>query len=348
MWLSRVARSLPGMPLTLFSLACGSLIGCTAGVHDSTTDTDTASTVAGVLSPTLLAEDLEGGALLSAWSDGDDLLMVGGVLGGGAGLLVRYDGAGLCTEAGVTDHALWWVHGTGPGTWWAVGEEGVILHSQDGVRTREDVPTEVTLYGVYATSERVVAVGGLWDTDGERGEVWVREDGSWRLLAETDDAVFKAWEGWLVGDGAAWRLEGDDLIPVDLGGRRLLTVRGADPDSDVWAVGGLSSPDVVRYDGTDWEPVDTSVLYQPLNGVWTAPDEPVWVAGNFGTAARWTADDGWAQPEAVLTSDHFHAVWKHGDEVIWVGGNLFSSPPQHGVIASLGGPQGPLEISTCP
>ncbi len=334
---------------SLLSIAAWTLFTACPAPSTDDSGTDTGPTAVPVLdTPVLLAEDLAGGALLSAWSDGDEVLAVGGHLGGGEGLLVRYDGASLCTVEGITERALWWIHGTRPGDWWAVGERGVVLHHQDGVETREDLDTELTLYGVFATDERVVAVGGTWDADGERGQVWVREEGAWRLLADTDDAVFKAWEGWIVGDGAAWRLDGEELEPLDLGDRRFLTVRGSDPATDVWAVGGLVSPEVVHFDGSAWTDVPTGELNQPLNGVWTGPDDDVWVAGNYGTAARWRPQEGWVQPAETVTSDHFHAVWKHGDEVIWVGGNLFSSPPHRGVLASLGGPDGPLEVSPCP
>ncbi|MFZ5475428.1 MAG: hypothetical protein ACOZNI_01525 [Myxococcota bacterium] len=287
-----------------------------------------------------LADSIEEGPLYAAWSDGDVLLAVGGR--GEVGTLARWDGEGLCVDV-VADRALWWIHGPREGEWLAVGERGAVLHEIDGERVREDVPTDATLFGTWVDGDVAWAVGGAFSADGSTGEVWVRRDGAWSALAtDLPAAAFKVWDGWIVGDGAAWRLDGDTLVPVDAGGGRLLTVRGR-ADDDVWAVGGGTSATVRRWDGEAWSDVDATALGQPLAGVWTGPGEDVWVAGNFGTAAV-LRDDGW---EIAPPADpHWHAAWRHGDETFWVGGDLFGTRDGAGAILRYG--DGEVAAGACP
>lgn len=227
----------------------------------------------------IVADDLPVPALLAAWSEGDEALFVGGTPGSGPGSIVHDDGESLCAET-VTERTLWWIAGDSAGTWYAVGEAGTILRESGGVRTREDIPTEATLFGVEVSGSDVIAVGGRFSTSGSEGEVWRRRDGTWSLLAGAlPGAAFKVWNGWIVGDGVAYRLDGDTLAEAGLGDSRLLTVRGRAED-DVWAVGGLGAPEAFHWDGAAWTAMDVSGLGQPLNGVWTAPGEDVFVAGN--------------------------------------------------------------------
>ena len=71
-------------------------------------------------------------------------------------------------------------------------------------------------------------------------------------------------------------------------------------DAPVWAVGGVTGSLVQHWDGGEWSEVDAPGIGQPLMGVWTAPGEDVWVAGNFGTTARWDGS-AWDQPTWPLT-----------------------------------------------
>ncbi len=293
----------------------------------------------------ILADNVGKGVLLSAWSNGPEVIMVGGEMGGGPGMLVRYDGTTLCTEDAVTDRALWWIHGDREGEWYAVGEAGTALHVVDGTRTRIDIPTQAHLYGVWATEEQVIAVGG--DPIAGTGEVWEYQgDGDWIALAtDLPGTVFKIWDKWVVGVDVLYELNPPDLTAHTPMGR-LLTTRGRAED-DVWAVGGLTSSLVAHWDGLEWTEQDSTGVGQPLNGVWTEEGEDVWVAGNFGTMAAWDGTQ-WQMPDFPLTSEHFHAVWGHNDEVLWMGGNLFSSSgSNYGTIARYGPSSTPMEPVPC-
>ena len=268
----------------------------------------------------VVADDLDAGALLGAWTEGDELLCVGGTPGSGPGVIAHLNGEDLSLET-VGDRTLWWIAGDDAGVWYAVGEAGTILREEAGVRTVESVPTAATLFGVEVEGTDVIAVGGSFTSEGSSGEVWRRRDGAWSLLAgDLPGAAFKVWDGWIVGDNAVFRLEGDELLPVDAEPGRLLTVRGR-ADDDVWAVGGTNAPDLRHWNGTSWAAVDPGPISQGLSGVWTAPGEDLFVAGNYGTAAFYHGDQ-WVEAEFVTSAD-LHAAWRFGDRPIWVGGDLF-------------------------
>jgi len=255
----------------------------------------------------------------------------------------------VCRER-PADGVLWWIHGRSPDDWYAVGERGIVVRGQGDTRTREDLPTEATLFGVYDDGTDVWAVGG--DVFGTGlGEVWVkRADSDWSLLeGDLPNLAFKVWDGWVVGAGYTRRIEGDALVDVPLpGGERLTTVRGHSAN-EAWAVGGTSSAQMVRYVDAQWQPVDVDPTCAPrdLMGVWTESGSPVYVSGSSGTAARLDGDT-WTCAPLPLTNDAFHAVWKHNDTVLFVGGNLTDSiGPYHGTLAALGD-HAPLDVRlTC-
>lgn len=330
---------LRALPITLFAVVLG---GCVDKVAPHSGGQDSDSEPGPEWS--VMADGIGAGVLLSAWSDGDAVLFVGGDLAGGPGTLVRYEAGALCFEAQVTERALWWIHGPQPGEWYAVGEAGTVLKSLDGERSRMDVPTESTLFGVWADGAVLWAVGG--SVPDNTGEIWRHSEGAWELvLGDLPGLVFKVWDGWFVGAGIGLQLRGDELVDT-VQDQRLLTVRGASQD-DVWGVGGLSAPVARHWTDGAWQDIDTFGIGQPLNGVWTAPGEDVWVAGNFGTTLRY-ANGEWDMPGFPVSSEHFHAVWKHGEEVLFAGGNLFSPGNNYGTIARWGMGAPSLTATECP
>ena len=280
----------------------------------------------------LVTDQIEDAVLLSAWSDGPTLRIVGGDLGGGAGIMVHSKGDTLCVERDVTERALWWIHGSTLGEWTAVGESGTVLRESDGVRTRMDVPTDATLFGVYIDGANTWVAGGHVGSGKNDGEIWRNDGNGWEAIArDLPHVLFKVWGAWFVGQEIAYRYDAatGELQPFDIDGR-LLTVRGTD-NKDVWAVGGLVSPLIFRFEAGGFVPVDTTGLRSAINGVYTDVDGGVWIAGNDGTTAQWTGD-GWDQPDVPLTTDHLHAVWRHEGATWWFGGDLFNTSDNHGTI----------------
>lgn len=327
------------LPILLLGCGTGGDKGKSGG--DSTSVGNGADTWAGIL-----ADQVPGGMFLSSWNTGDKLIVVGGDLSADTGLIASYDGSSLCTELEVTDGVLWWIDGDASG-WYAVGTHGVILHEEGGTRTREDVPTDATLFGVWVDGDTVWAVGG--DLATQQGEIWRKENGNWtQFQAGLPGLLFKVWDGWIVGDAQAYFWDGVDLIDrAPPGGPRLLTVRGATVD-DVWAVGGLASPVLMHWTGGEWTtPVlDTTCAQYPLSGV-HVDGEDVWIAGHSGTVSllqngEWTCDF------PPITAEHFHGVFPFEEEMIWLGGNLLSVADSHGTIAVYPNRSPLAEAEECP
>ena len=319
----------------VFALLSG-LMGCSGGGDSGETGLEDVFSV--------MSEQIPNAMLLSAHSDGDEAIIVGGELHGGSGSIVRYDGSRICLEADVTEEPLWWIHGASEGEWYAVGAEGTVLHEVAGERSREDLDTEATLFGVYQNDDGVVyAVGG--DAIENTGVIYKRVEGVWSLFAEDlPGTVFKVWRSWFVGVGFSLRLVEGSLIDVPLpGSETLTTIRGRDEDNDVWAVGGVSG--VLHFDGTAWERVENP-FGAPINGVYTEPDGDVWITGAFGTAAV-LREAGWEYSDYPITGEHFHAVWLHKGEPLFLGGNFYSTAESYGLIARYGAEAPALPAEVC-
>lgn len=339
------------LPAALLLVACPT---------DDTDDTD------GGDEPFAEAVDgLPNGVGLGAWSVGDDMLIAGGTLSaapgdepGAPGRIVRVtpadDGTSSACVAYEAPRTLWWIHGDAadPDEWYAVGERGLILHhpagSGDDPPVDESVTTDAIFYGVWV-GDTVTAVGGD-PFNSMTGEVWQRgDDGTWTLLAGNLPGVaFKIWEDWIVGDGVAWRLEGDTLVGHHPpGGERLTTVRGRGPD-DVYAVGGVSAPTMMHWDGSAWSDFDIDVVCAGggLNGVYTAPGEDISIAGFFGTAASFDGSEWRCEPEP-LTFDHYHATWRHQGESWFLGGNLLTGGGENLSLAWTGGTPPTHVLASC-
>ncbi len=333
------------MRISLFilttALACGEKSSLGDGPGDK-------SDALGLDGPwTLVTDTIEDAVLLSAWSDGPVLRIVGGDLGGGEGIMLHGDADGLCIERQVTERALWWIHGTAAGDWAAVGEDGTVLRSISGSRFRMDAPTDATLFGVYVYGDSVIVAGGHVGAGQNDGEIWRHDGESWAPLAiGLPEVLFKVWGHWFVGQDVSYRLDmaTDTLERFDVDGR-LLTVRGFD-DDDVWAVGGLVSPLVMHFEGDAFVPVDTTGLHTAINGVYTDDETGVWIAGNDGTTAQLT-DEGWTQPASPITTDHLHAVWRHNGATWWFGGDLFRTGNNHGTIIRYSEDGRVPEVSDC-
>ena len=106
------------------------------------------------------ATEIPGGVMLSAFTLGDEAVMVGGSYGT-SGSLWRYDGRSLCVEENVADGALWWIHGRSETDFWMVGDAGIVIHEQSGTRVREDLPDKaLTNFGVFDDGTNVWVVAG--------------------------------------------------------------------------------------------------------------------------------------------------------------------------------------------
>ncbi len=290
----------------------------------------------------VIADQIPGGTLLGVATVGGEALFVGGQLDQGTGVIVHYDGQSLCYEESATDRALWWIHAPTETEFYAVGEAGTILHSVDGQRSDESVETDATFFGVYDTGDYVMAVGGRVRGDNAGGEVWVKEGDTWSMLAtDLPGVAFKVWENMIVGDGIAYQVAGGDSLTLEPvfppNDARLTTVHGRSR-TDIYAVGGANSSVFLAWNGSEWSElsVDPRCANMGLNGVWTAPDENVWIAGFFGSMGERSADGAWNCATSPPTFETFHVVAKHGDEVLFGGGNFLDIGGNYGTIGRYG------------
>ena len=305
----------------------------------------------------LAADNFTEGVLLSIFPVNEqEVWMVGGGLQReGPGVLVRYRPLEntLCQEVLLDDKSLWWIHGAADSdSIYAVGEFGTVLHYRPSTGWEdESVETNMTFYGVWSSEDAVWAVGGrVGGSATGQGVIWKKDEQGWSLFAEgLPGTLFKTWEGHFIGNQVAYRLdEKGELEAIDPGEHKLLTLRGRS-ENDLWAVGGAQAAAVLHFDGLSWKEIQTNGLGLPLMGVWTAPDEAVWVSGLNGVQG-FSEDEGesWKTPDFPLTSKAFHAVSKIGDEVLFVGGNMMSTGGNyHGTIGRYGPVKAAPSITDC-
>jgi hypothetical protein len=325
------------------------LVGCGASDDPKGKDSQSSTTGSQNEGPFhVLANRVPGGMMLSGHSTSDGLVVVGGDLHGGTGTISRYDGSTLCVEQNAVDRALWWIHGSSPDDWYAVGVGGIVVHESGGTQTRMDAPTDSTLFGVYDDGTDVWAVGG--DVANTlQGEIWRWDGATWTLVAdELPGLLFKTWNSWFVGHGIAYQWDGNALVehhPPN--GARLVTARGSSAD-DLWAVGGLTNAELYHYSGGSWETVDVDIACDTdgFNGVWV-DDQGVWTAGHSGSMALRDPAGGWSCADRGFIEEDFHAVLDYEGNKLWLGGNLLagSDEENYGTIGFHGSDVPTLEVS---
>lgn len=277
-------------------------------------------------------------ALLAVCAGSDRLLAVGGTPGRGRVLEwngERWVGAPL---PGDTD-LLWWCWIDGDGRALAVGESATVLRSPaTGAWQRETadaLPTDVTLYGVWGfASDDIYVVGGKATPAGNDGFAAHFDGAQWQRFEDDgvpDEVLFKVWgartdDVWAVGTGGALiHFDGERWTrhpsPTDNG---LIAVWGTAAD-DVYAVGGAPGAGVVlRYDGAAWSTFATAP--ERLAGVWTAPEHPLYTAGDRGYVARLDRADPTRASAAIAdpTVD-LHSLTAYGELVLACGADLQSA-----------------------
>jgi hypothetical protein len=282
---------------------------------------------------TAVGEAYEPGALLSIWGSGaNDVWVAGGELG--KPVVLHFDGAAWTRNDPPVAQQLWWIHGFAGGPIFVAGEGGAIARHTGGTwEVLESGHPDTIFFGIWGAAQNDMwAVGS--------GDVVVHYDGTaWTRVripyldmkpASAQKNLFKVWganakDVVIVGDsGLALHYDGEIWTRVDTGltGSPLFTVRGRSA-TDVWAVGGLGAPALVHWNGTAWAEVELPES-APLviQGVWTAPGQPVLVSGHEGWAACRNDDGTWAEIEPV-TRDALHAIWGDGQGAFWAsGGNI--------------------------
>lgn len=294
-----------------------------------------------------VADGYESGALFSGWAGGpDDVWIVGGEPG--RSVVLRYDGTRWESLDPGLNEQLWWVHGFPGGPVYVVGDHGAAARWNGSAWEQLDTGAPGTVfYGVWgATPDQIWFVGGPTQSPATgvtpEGDVVLRYDGSaferveiQALLdkpASAQKNLFKVWgasatEVFIVGssglalhyDGTSWEKQQTPAV-----GQALFTVTGRSAD-DVYAVGGEGAAVAIHWDGTAWsEILLPSSAPQVIQGVWTAPGEPVYFGGWYGFTAALTPDGTWTV-ENTGSFFGYHAVLGDGGGSVWaLGGEIYS------------------------
>jgi hypothetical protein len=308
----------------------------------------------------LLADDYEPGALLSLWASGaNDVWAVGGEFG--EPVVLQFDGTSWTRNDPPVAQQLWWVHGFAGGPVFVVGEGGAIAKWDGSWELMESGHPNTTFFGVWgAAPNDVWAVGGPVPTSTNTavdGDVVLHYDGSsWTRRSVPDleskpasalRNLFKVWgtsadDVIIVGDrGETLHYDGTTFRLKESAagsGTSLFTAWGRSAN-DVYAIGDeLGSVKLIHYDGSAWSPVDLpSDAPQVAQGVWTAPGQPLYIAGYDGYIACLGADGTWTSFDPVTTRA-FHVVMGDGAGNVWAaGGNIQSRMPDYkGVLVVSG------------
>jgi photosystem II stability/assembly factor-like uncharacterized protein len=301
---------------------------------------------------TPLLEKYEPGAMLSIWSNGPDNIWVAGGKPGES-MALSFDGVQWQTHDPGLERQLWWVHAFGDGTAYVVGNKGAVARYDGSQWEIVDVNKPGTVfYGVWGSSpDDVWIVGGpILIASGEvqpEGDVLMHFDGeTWsqvdlsdveRAFPEKERALFKVWganekDVFVVGEeGLTLHYDGQDWLRHEnpAGEQTLFTVVGRDAD-DVYAIGGLGNFVLMHWDGASWEDVPSpDYLPTMAQGIWTAPGEPLYIAGNQGFTARMDSWGKWVIGNGDDVTDNLlHSICGDGaGGVLAAGGNLIVPQP---------------------
>jgi hypothetical protein len=286
------------------------------------------------------------GAIFSGWAGGpDDVWLVGGERG--RSVVLHYDGTAWESRDPGLNEQLWWVHGFPDGTVYVCGDHGAVARWNGSAWEPLDSGAPGTVfYGVWgATPDDIWLVGGPTRTPvtgvEPEGDVVLRFDGSAfqreeipALIGKPASAqkdLFKVWgasadQVFIVGsvgqalhyDGTSW-----EKVPTPVVGA-LFTVSGRSA-TDVYAVGGEGGAFLIHWDGTAWNEIDLPVGAPPtIQGVWTAPGEPVYVGGWYGFTAALTPGGTWTVANTA-TQLAYHSVLGDGNGSVWAtGGDIYA------------------------
>lgn len=298
------------------------------------------------------------GALFSGWASGpDDVWLVGGERG--RSVVLHYDGTSWESLDPGLNEQLWWVHGFAGGPIYVVGDHGAVgrWNGTDWEQLDSGAPGTV-FYGVWgATPDEIWIVGGPTPTPASgvtaEGDVVLRYDGAafervqvealMNKPASAQKDLFKVWgtsadQAFIVGssglalhyDGATW-----EKVETPNPGEPLFTVSGRSA-TDAYAVGGLGAAVLIHWDGTAWSEIELPPgAPQAIQGVWTAPGQPVYLGGWYGYTAALTEEGAWTV-ENTDTDFAYHGVLGDGSGAVWaVGGDIYSQLADYqGIILS--------------
>ena len=214
--------------------------------------------------------------LWGLWSNApDDIFAVGG-----AGTILRYDGARWQRMMGGRPETLLAIDGAGPEEMHVVGAGGLSLRGPKGGWTRQESGVELDLESVWVHGPSLALAVGL--------------------------------------EGTALRWNGSSWEPLETpSASGLHGVAGSAPN-DALAVGDAGT--VLHFDGGPWRMSPaTGLTTADLFGVWREGPGRSWVVGHAGTMLRETSRDVWEKIETGV-SESLRAVLGFADGSVLAAG----------------------------
>lgn len=207
------------------------------------------------------------------------------------------------------------IRGSGPGSAWALGDDGMAVHLNGSTWTPVSTRTTATLGGLSMfTISNAYAV----ELGGARVLGW--SGGSWSPIgADRADRAAAATFGvasndvWVAGngvehwDGKTWTQE----VPSGA----LYTSLFASFETDLWAVGPGG---IQHYDGKTWTAMTPPSGAGTLRAVWVSQLWDTWIVGDGGTVLHW--DGSSISQLASGTMKNLTCISGSSAIDVWVGG----------------------------
>lgn len=213
---------------------------------------------------------------------------------------------------------------------WAVGEQGVILHSSDGGNTWTFQPSQTgaTLRSVYFLDARtgwVVGDNGTIRHTSDGGQTWQIQPSPAAGESLVAVAFTSPAGGWALGaDGTVLRWNGTQWVVHATTSYRF-TALSLDASGDGWATTAEADTigRVIRLTAGEWTPV---AMFQGLHDIHVPAAGQGWAVGSRGTVARQLAGRWEYASRPPTGGQALYAVHSLGPDRAWVmgtGGLMF-------------------------
>jgi hypothetical protein len=243
----------------------------------------------------------------SIWASGPGDLW----LATASGLQRRFADVTPFPQGGTFMTVVW---GRGPDdVWVARGAGAPAIFHWDGTAWTDRSPPPVAPFGGFSGTGAFGAAA-FWGASSN--DVWAAGEVSFPSGAVTSTAALMHW------DGASWTLDPISTDPA-LAGHQLTAAWGSSAQN-VWAVGGINGPVVLRYDGHSWQQVDDPLFAGAFTSVWGTCGADVWVGGTVAglpSTGVLLHHDGVAWSRESLTSDTVNCISGVSADDFWVGGS---------------------------
>jgi hypothetical protein len=207
------------------------------------------------------------------------------------------------------------VRGSGSGSGWAVGDDGMAVHLLGNAWTPTDSGSTATLGGLFVP---LVGMAFAVELGGPRVLAW--NGASWSPLGgdRADRAAAATWgiapnDVWVAGngiehwDGQTWTM----AVPA---GATFTSMAGSFAN-DVWAAGPGG---VQHWNGKVWTPQEVPANLGTLAAVWASEVYDVWFVGAKGAIAHW-GGTGISSLSSQTTED-LTCVSGTAPDDVWMGG----------------------------